>query len=154
MLTGDHAASAAEFSRQLSLPDFRAGLLPHQKVKVLHELAQEYHTVAMVGDGVNDAPALVSAQVGIAMGGSGSDAALENADIVLMSDRIERLPEVVALGRRAQRIILQNLVFALGVMLLLVVATFTGFLSLTAGVIGHEGSTVLVVFNSLRLLRS
>ncbi len=154
MLTGDHVASAAEFARQLGLSDFRAGLLPHEKVKVLQMLTHEYKTVAMVGDGVNDVPALVSASVGIAMGGSGSDAALENADIVLMSDAIERVPEIVNLGRRTKAIITQNLVFALGVILILIIGTFLGKLSLAAGVVGHEGSTVLVVFNSLRLLRT
>ncbi len=154
MLTGDHAASAAEFAKQLRLNHFHASLLPHQKVEVLHQLADKHKVVAMVGDGVNDAPALVSAQVGIAMGGSGSDAALENADIVLMSDDIERIPEIIKLGRRTQSIITQNLFFAIGVIIVLVMSTFFWKLSLAAGVIGHEGSTVLVVFNSLRLLRS
>jgi Cd2+/Zn2+-exporting ATPase len=154
MLTGDNAASAAEFARQLGLQDFRAGLLPHQKVKVLQELAQEYQTVAMVGDGVNDAPALVSASVGIAMGGSGSDVALENSEIVLMGDDIDRVPDVVRLGRKTLTIIRQNLIFALGVILTLIVLTFLNKLTLAAGVIGHEGSTLLVIFNSLRLLRT
>lgn len=152
MLTGDHTASATETAKKLGLDDFRAGLLPHQKVEALRELSREFQTVAMVGDGVNDAPALVSAQVGIAMGGSGSDAALENADVVLMSDAIERVPEIVALGRKTQAIIKQNLIFAIGVIVTLIASTFLGKLSLAAGVVGHEGSTVLVVFNSLRLL--
>lgn len=154
MLTGDHAAAAAEFSKQLGISDFRAGLLPHQKVKVLKELADEHGSVAMIGDGVNDAPALVSASVGIAMGGSGSDAALENADIVIMGDDIGRLPQVVKLGRKTAAIIRQNLVFALVVILSLITLTFMKKLTLAAGVIGHEGSTILVVFNSLRLLRT
>jgi Zn2+/Cd2+-exporting ATPase len=153
MLTGDHRAPAAEFAKQLGLHDFRASLLPDQKVDALRELGEKYKTVAMVGDGVNDAPALVTAQVGIAMGGSGSDVALENADIVLMSDAIERIPEIVILGRRTQKIITQNLIFAISVILALIAGTFFGKISLAAGVIGHEGSTVLVVFNSLRLLR-
>jgi Zn2+/Cd2+-exporting ATPase len=153
MLTGDNASSAGEFARQLGIKDFRAGLLPHQKVKVLQELATEHGSVAMVGDGVNDAPALITADVGIAMGGSGSDAALENATIVLMGDDIERIPEVIFTGRRTRRIIHQNLVFALCVIVVLIISTFSGWLTLAAGVVGHEGSTLLVVFNSLRLLR-
>ncbi len=153
MLTGDHAAAAGEFARKLGITDFRASLLPHQKVEAIRDLAREYTHVGMVGDGVNDAPALVSAPVGIAMGGSGSDAALENADVVLMADDIGRIPEIVMLGRKTHTIIRQNLIFAVGVMLLLVASTFLSKISLAEGVIGHEGSTVLVVFNSLRLLR-
>lgn len=153
MLTGDHVAAAMEFSRQLGISDFRAGLLPHQKVEAIRELAREHTYVAMVGDGVNDAPALVSAPVGIAMGGSGSDAALENADVVLMTDDIGRIPEILKLARRTRVIIRQNLIFAISVILILISSTFLGKLTLAAGVIGHEGSTVLVLFNSLRLLR-
>jgi len=153
MLTGDHAASAAEFSKQLGITQFRASLLPHQKVEVIRELAREHTYVAMIGDGVNDAPALVSAPVGIAMGGSGSDAALENADVVLMADDIGRIPEILKLGRRTRSIIRQNLVFAITVIAALICGTFFGKLTLAAGVVGHEGSTVLVVFNSLRLLK-
>lgn len=152
MLTGDHAASAAQFAKQLGLDGVHASLLPHQKVEVLRDLSREHETVAMVGDGVNDAPALVSAQVGIAMGGSGSATAMENADVVLMSDAIERVPEILDLGRRTRAIIRQNLIFAIGVIVVLVLSTFFARLDLAAGVVGHEGSTVLVVFNSLRLL--
>jgi len=153
MLTGDHPTSAAEFAKQLGLSDFRASLLPHQKVEALKALERKYKIVAMVGDGVNDTPAYLSAQVGIAMGGSGSDVAMENADIVLMSDAIERIPEILILGRQTQTIIIQNLIFAIGVIIVLVLSTFLSGLTLTEGVIVHEGSTVLVVFNGLRLLR-
>ncbi|MCC7517712.1 MAG: heavy metal translocating P-type ATPase [Verrucomicrobiae bacterium] len=153
MLTGDHQASAAEFARKLHLSDFRAGLLPDQKVETVRELMEQHGVVAMVGDGVNDAPALVTASVGIAMGAGGSDVAMENADVVLMGDDIERVPEIVRLGRKAQTIIRQNLVFSVGVILALIGATFFAKLKLAFGVVGHEGSTILVVFNSLRLLR-
>jgi Zn2+/Cd2+-exporting ATPase len=152
MLTGDHQASAAEFAKKLALREFKAGLLPHQKVDAIKELSKEHGVVAMVGDGINDAPALVTADVGIAMGVSGSDVALENADVVVMSDAIERIPEIVRLGRKTQRIINQNLIFAIGVIAMLILGTFLGKITLAMGVIGHEGSTVLVVFNSLRLL--
>ena len=154
MLTGDHHASASEFAKKLGLSDFRASLLPHQKVEAVRELMEKHGTVAMVGDGVNDAPALVTASVGVAMGASGSDTAMENADVVLMGDDIERVPEIIRLGRRTQAIIRQNLIFAIGVIIALIAATFFAKLKLALGVIGHEGSTVLVVFNSLRLLRS
>jgi Cd2+/Zn2+-exporting ATPase len=153
MLTGDHEASAASFAKKLGLSEFRASLLPDQKVEAVRELMEQHGTVAMVGDGVNDAPALVTASVGIAMGASGSDTAMENADVVLMGDDVERVPEIVRLGRRTQAIIHQNLVFAIGVILALIGATFFAKLKLALGVVGHEGSTVLVVFNSLRLLR-
>lgn len=153
MLTGDHQASAAEFAKKLGLSDFRASLLPDQKVEAVRELMEQHDVVAMVGDGVNDAPALVTASVGVAMGASGSDTAMESADVVLMGDDIERVPEIVRLGRKTRAIIHQNLVFSVGVILALIGATFFAKLKLALGVIGHEGSTILVVFNSLRLLR-
>ncbi len=153
MLTGDNARVAAAIAAQTGVDEYHAELLPEDKVRVLHELRRKYGPTAMVGDGVNDAPALASADVGIAMGGAGTDVALETADVVLMADDLTHLPYAIGLARRARRVVWQNLAFALGVIILLVVTTFGADLPLPLGVVGHEGSTVIVVLNGLRLLR-
>jgi Cd2+/Zn2+-exporting ATPase len=154
MLTGDNARVAAAMGRRLGLDEVHAGLLPEEKLRMVRELGRRYGPVAMVGDGVNDAPALAAASVGIAMGAAGTDAALETADIVLMRDRLDELAYAVRLSRRARRVVWQNIGFALAVVVALVASTLTLGLSLPLGVIGHEGSTILVVLNGLRLLRS
>ena len=138
---------------QLGVDRVYAKLLPQEKSRILEELREEFGPVAMVGDGVNDAPALVTADVGIALGAAGTDVALETADVVVMGDDLGGIPYARTLSLRARRIVLQNLVFASGVILVLVTLAILGSISLPAGVVGHEGSTIVVVFNGLRLLR-
>ena len=130
----------------------RAGLKPEQKVAAIHEFVQRGQHVAMIGDGVNDAPSLAAADIGVAMGARGSDAALEQAGVVLMHDRLENFLTALKLSCRARAIIRQNLVISLGTVVILVVLAVLGKIPLTLGVVGHEGSTVIVVLNSLRLL--
>lgn len=152
ILTGDHEKVARGIANRLGADDVRAGLMPDQKVVELRKLAENGGLVAMVGDGVNDAPALAAARVGIAMGAAGTDVALEVADVVLMGDDLRALPLAVWLSRQARRRVRQNMIFAFGMIGLLVLGSFAN-LPLWLGVLGHEGSTVLVVFNGLRLLR-
>jgi Cd2+/Zn2+-exporting ATPase len=154
MITGDNERAAAAIARAAGIDEPHAHLLPHEKVQLIRELKERYGRVAMVGDGVNDAPALATATVGIAMGGAGTDVALETADVVLMSDDLTRLSYAVRLSRRAGRVMRQNLVFASLVILSLITATFAINLPLPLGVVGHEGSTLIVVLNGLRLLKA
>ncbi len=151
MLTGDAAPVAQAVARQVGIERVYAELLPDEKLQVLRRLAQECGAVAMVGDGVNDAPALAAAEVGIAMG-AGTDVALETADIALVGNDLQNLPYAVALSRQAMRILKQNIIFATSVIVVLVILTFAAGLRLPLGVIGHEGSTLIVVLNGLRLL--
>jgi len=153
MLTGDNARVAAAIAKQTGVDEFHAELLPEDKVRVLQDLRRKYGPIAMIGDGVNDAPALATADVGIAMGGAGTDVALETADVVLMADDLTNLPYAIGLARRARQVVWQNLAFSLAVIVLLVATTFGAGLPLPLGVVGHEGSTVIVVLNGLRLLR-
>jgi len=153
MLTGDNDRTAQSMAQPLGLDQVYANLLPEDKLHVIKRLQQQYQHVAMIGDGINDAPALAQASVGIAMGIAGSDVALETADIVLMSDRLEKLEQTITLSRRSQRVVKQNIVFAIGFILLLLLANFAGNITLPLGVIGHEGSTVLVTLSGLRLLK-
>jgi Cd2+/Zn2+-exporting ATPase len=153
MLTGDNARTAHGIAQPLGIDQVYADLSPEDKVNVIRQLQKQHHTVAMVGDGINDAPALAQASVGVAMGTAGSDVALETADVVLMADRLERLERAIRLGRRAQRIIKQNIVFALSFVVILLILNFAGDITLPFGVLGHEGSTVVVTLSGLRLLR-
>ena len=152
MLTGDNPRVAAKIAEMAGVDEYHANLLPQDKVTVLQKLQQNYGPVAMVGDGVNDAPSLATADIGIAMGGAGTDVAIETADVVLMSDDLQKIPFSINLARRARKVVWQNLVFSLAVIILLVVSALGASLALPLGVIGHEGSTVLVVLNGLRLL--
>ncbi|MBC7824381.1 MAG: heavy metal translocating P-type ATPase [Candidatus Parcubacteria bacterium] len=154
MLTGDNERTARSIAHELGIDQVYSDLLPENKVEVMRSLQRRYQTVAMVGDGINDAPALAQASVGIAMGTAGSDVALETADIVLMADRLERLVTAIRLGRRSQRIVKQNIVFALSFIVLLLIANFASYMTLPLGVVGHEGSTLLVTLSGLRLLKN
>ena len=154
VLTGDRKSTAESLRTELHLDDVRAELKPEQKLSEIHSLTKQGRLVAMVGDGVNDAPSLAAAHIGVAMGARGSDAALEQADVVLMHDRLENFLAAFRLSQRARRIIRQNLVISLGTVVVLVTFALLGRIPLTVGVVGHEGSTVVVVMNSLRLLFS
>lgn len=154
MLTGDNERTARSIAQEVGIEQVYAELLPEDKVSVIRRLQRQYQTVAMVGDGINDAPALAQASVGIAMGGQSSDVALETADIVLMADSLEKLQHAIRLGRRAQAIVKQNISFALSFIVFLLVANFAFNITMPLGVIGHEGSTVIVTLSGLRLLRN
>ncbi|MGW2775136.1 heavy metal translocating P-type ATPase [Streptomyces olivaceoviridis] len=153
LLTGDNARAAARLAGEVGIPDVRAGLLPEDKVAAVRERQDAGRRVLVVGDGVNDAPALAAAHTGVAMGRAGSDLALETADAVIVRDELAAVPAVVALSRRARRLVVQNLVIAAVFISGLVVWDLAGTLPLPLGVLGHEGSTVLVGLNGLRLLR-
>ncbi|MBI5944753.1 MAG: cadmium-translocating P-type ATPase [Chloroflexi bacterium] len=152
MLTGDNTRSASAIAKEIGLTEFRAELMPEDKLTIIRELVKEYGQVAMIGDGVNDAPALANATVGIAMGGAGTDVALETADVALMGDDLSKLPFAVGLGRATRAIIMQNLFISLGVIAFLVITSLTGIVSIGIAIIFHEGSTLVVVANALRLL--
>jgi Zn2+/Cd2+-exporting ATPase len=151
MVTGDNRRVASAIARQAGVDAFHAELLPEDKVRVLKSL-KTIGPVAMVGDGVNDAPALATATIGFAMGAAGTDVAMETADVVLMSDNLRNIPFAISVSRRARTVIWQNLAIAMSVIVVLVASALGFALPLTLGVVGHEGSTVLVCLNGLRLL--
>lgn len=152
MLTGDHARAARPVAKELGIAEVHAGLHPEDKVAVIEGLTHQGHKVAMVGDGVNDAPSLAAAHVSVSMGGRGSDAALEQSDVVLVNDRIERLGSALKLSRKARAVIFQNLFLALGTVMVMGATTLLTTVPLSFAVVIHESSTVLVCLNSLRLL--
>jgi Cd2+/Zn2+-exporting ATPase len=151
MLTGDHNRVAQAIAREIGVDEVHAQLLPEDKVRRVRSL-KELGPVAMVGDGVNDAPALAAADIGIAMGAAGTDVAMETADVVLMSNNLWNIATALDLSRRARRVVVQNLTFALIVIVVMVTATLVAKVPLPLGVVAHEGSTVLVCLNGLRLL--
>ena len=151
MLTGDHRLVAKTIADEAGIDEVRAELLPEDKLRVIGELKKEGR-VMMVGDGVNDAPALATSDLGVAMGGAGTDVAMETADVVLMGDRLENIPLLLSHSRRARRVLIQNLTLASAVIFFLIIAALGFALPLPIGVIGHEGSTVIVCLNGLRLL--
>jgi Cd2+/Zn2+-exporting ATPase len=154
LLTGDREAPAKIVASQVGIEDIRTEMTPQAKLQCIHDWRAAGERVVMVGDGINDAPSLTAADVSIGMGARGSDAALEQADIILMHDKIENVEHAFQLSRRARAIIRQNMILSLGVILALLVSALAEQINLTTGVIGHEGSTVLVILNGLRLLRS
>lgn len=153
MLTGDNQPTAQAIAAASGIEEFKAELLPQDKVAFVEELVRKYEQVAMVGDGVNDAPALARSSLGIAMGAAGTDAAIETADIALMSDDLSRLPWLIRHARRTIAIIRQNIVASLTVKAVFIVMTFLGYASLWAAIAADTGMSVAVVFNALRLLR-
>ncbi|WP_232278750.1 heavy metal translocating P-type ATPase [Paenibacillus sp. 481] len=153
MLTGDQQQTAHAIAEEAGIELVYAELMPEDKLRIVKQLKQQYGAVAMVGDGVNDAPALAAATVGIAMGAAGSDAALETADLVLMNDDLDRIKDAILLGRRTHAIVKQNIIFASIIILSLIGTNFLFGIPLPLGVVGHEGSTILVILNGLRLLK-
>nr|WP_293833050.1 heavy metal translocating P-type ATPase [uncultured Arsenicibacter sp.] len=152
MLTGDNQRVATAIATEVGLTDAFGDLLPEAKVQAVNQLRQQEGKVAMIGDGVNDAPAMAKSTVGIAMGAAGSDVALETADIALMGDQLDKLPFAIGLSRSARQIIKQNLIISLGMVVILIPLTILGIARIGPAVIAHEGSTLVVVFNALRLL--
>jgi Cd2+/Zn2+-exporting ATPase len=154
MLTGDNEATARSIAQQAGIADFQAEMLPAEKVAAVEQLVARHGQVAMIGDGVNDAPAMARATLSVAMGAAGSDAAIETADIALMADDLMKLPWLIRHSRRTLRVIWQNITFALAVKAVFVVLTFAGHASLWAAIAADMGASLLVVFNGLRLLRA
>ncbi|WP_308204242.1 heavy metal translocating P-type ATPase [Mycobacterium interjectum] len=152
LLTGDNAATATRLAREVGIADVQAGLLPDDKVAAVRELEAQGARVTVVGDGINDAPALAAAHAGIAMGGNGSDLTLQTADAVVVRDDLTTIPTVITLSRRARRVVVANLVIAATFIAVLVIWDLAGHLPLPLGVAGHEGSTIIVGLNGLRLL--
>jgi Zn2+/Cd2+-exporting ATPase len=153
MLSGDLKEAAEEIGRESGVTEVYGGLLPEEKVKAILDLQAEGNRVTMIGDGINDAPAMAESTLGVAMGAIGSDLAMETADVVLMSDKIEKLPFVILLSRKTNQIVRQNIAISMGMVLILVPLTALDVLSMGPAVLLHEGSTVVVVLNALRLLR-
>lgn len=154
MLTGDNPATAKAIAKELGIDDFRAGLRPEDKIDAVRELKKEYGAIIMVGDGINDAPALAEATVGIAMGTIGTDAAIEAADVALMADDLEKVPYAINLGKRTKRISSQNIVFSLLILVVLIPSALIGIMSVAIAVFVHEASELLAVANGLRVARS
>jgi P-type E1-E2 ATPase len=154
LLTGDNPRAAAALAAEIGIGDVRAGLLPQDKLDTVRALQAQGDRILLVGDGVNDAPALAAAHTGIAMGKAGSDLTLDTADAVIVRDELATIPAVIALSRRAHRLVAANLVIAAAVITGLVIWDLIGHLPLPLGVAGHEGSTVIVGLNGLRLLRN
>jgi Cd2+/Zn2+-exporting ATPase len=153
MLTGDNQMTARAIAKEVGVDEVRADLKPEDKIKAVEELEKKYGSVAMVGDGINDAPALARATVGIAMGVAGTDAAIEAADVALMADDLTKVVYAIDLGKKARRISLQNIVFSLLLLAVLIPSALIGIMTVAIAVFFHEGSELLAVANGLRVAR-
>ncbi|RYG37261.1 MAG: heavy metal translocating P-type ATPase, partial [Burkholderiales bacterium] len=154
MLTGDNTATALSIARQAGIDDARGDLLPEAKLAAIEEMQKRYGLTAMTGDGINDSPALARSDIGFAMGGAGTDTAMEAADVVIMNDDLRRIPETIRLSRRTRRILLQNIVLALGVKVVFLVLAIFGSATMWMAIFADMGASLLVIFNGLRLLRA
>jgi Cd2+/Zn2+-exporting ATPase len=154
MLTGDDRLTAQSIARQAGIEDIRAELLPEDKLSAIRDLQKDGHVVAMVGDGINDAPALAAADIGIAMGAAGTDIAIETADVALMSDDLMKLPEAIRLSKATLRNIYQNVVIALATVTVLLLGVLFGRVHMAGGMLIHEASVLIVILNGMRLLRT
>jgi Zn2+/Cd2+-exporting ATPase len=152
MLTGDNEITAQAIASEAGVDDYVAKCLPEEKLEHIKSLKKKYGAIAMVGDGINDAPALATADIGMAMGG-GTDVALETADVILMKNDLDKISHAIGLSKRMNRIVKQNVIFAIAVIMMLIASNFFEVINLPFGVVGHEGSTILVILNGLRLLR-
>ena len=153
MLSGDNQRTASHIAKEVGIDEAKGDLLPDEKVNTIKELRTKFDVVGMVGDGVNDAPAMATANIGIAMGAAGTDAAIETADIALMKDDLRRIADAIQVGRRAMRIIKFNIAFSLGLKAVFLILTLSGYASLWLAILADTGATLLVVANALRLLR-
>jgi len=154
MLTGDNRRTAEAIAHQTGITNVHAGLLPEEKLEAIRRLQSKGHVVAMVGDGINDAPALAAADIGIAMGAAGTDIALETADVALMSDDLLKLPEAISLSHATLRNIHQNVAIALATVGLLLAGVLLGEVHMAGGMLVHEASVLVVILNGMRLLRA
>lgn len=153
MLTGDNQATAQTIARQAGIDDARGNLLPENKLTAIEDLQTRHGATAMTGDGINDAPALARANIGIAMGAAGTDTAMEAADVVIMNDDLRRIPELIRLSRRTRAVLWQNIVLALGIKSVFLVLSVAGSATMWMAVFADMGASLIVVFNGLRLLR-